>query len=385
MIKALSGLDLEITNLSNSDDTKYLEKALAQIRSAEPGTIDVGHAGTDMRFLTGFLAIQNNTVELTGSERMQQRPIGELVDVLNALGANIKYKNINGYPPLLIEGKKISGGKAAIKGDISSQFISSLLLVAPYFANGLELTLTGKIVSVPYIKMTIALMEEFGVKVEWNENTITVLPGGYFYDKKNYEVESDWSAASYYYSMVALSEIGTELSLNSLFKNSLQADSVCDTVYKNFGIQTEYHENGITIKKTQTENENDFECDFMDCPDIAQTVACTCVGLKKPFFFTGLQTLKVKETNRILALKNEFEKLGFEISVTGDSIKFENKSTGSLKNETIISTYNDHRMAMGFTPLCLVIGEMEIENAEVVSKSYPMFWEDLKAIGFIIK
>jgi 3-phosphoshikimate 1-carboxyvinyltransferase len=383
MIKALSGLAFEIDHVSDSDDTKHLQEALGFIRKSNSGTIDVGHAGTDMRFLTAFLAMQPGSYELTGSERMQQRPIKELVDVLKNLGADITYKNKEGYPPLVIKGKKITGGKAGISGNVSSQFISSLLLVAPYFTNGLELTITGYIVSVPYIQMTVELMKTFGADVTWDENCISVKPASYTYHKNNFRVESDWSAASYYYSIVALSPLNTSLTLSGLYENSLQADVFCDYLYKNLGVETRYLNHKVIITKTKLHTVNTV-CSFSNCPDIAQTFACTCVGLNSTCGLTDLHTLKIKETDRIAALKTELEKFGVEISAYEHSINYQ-AGEKTVPGKTVeIATYNDHRMAMSFAPLCLLNGELIIKDAEVVSKSYPDFWTDLKSIGFII-
>lgn len=385
MIKALSGLAFEMDNVSDSDDTQHLEKALQFVRQNNSGTIDVGHAGTDMRFLTTFLAIQDGSYELTGSERMQQRPIKELADVLTGLGADIAYKKETGYPPLLINGKKIAGGKASISGKVSSQFISSLLLVAPYFSNGLELTISGDMVSRPYVHMTVELMKVFGADISWNENTIIVKPAPYAYAKHKFSIESDWSAASYYYSIIALSPLKTTLTLSSLYKNSLQADAVCHALYRNLGVETQYSGNAITITKTQLPGHAVFEYDFINCPDIAQTLACTCAGLSRAFVFTGLQTLKVKETDRIAALKNELEKFGLEIITTGNSIECLHPKRTDADKAIEVSTYNDHRMAMSFAALCLVNNALVVKDAEVVSKSYPQYWNDLKSIGFMIK
>lgn len=378
IMKALSGLNFEIQNISDSDDTKHLQEALNHYKNSK--LIDVGHAGTDMRFLTVFLSLKNGSYELTGSERLQQRPVKDLVEVLKILGADITYKNKEGYPPLLINGKQLNGGQVEISGSVSSQFITALLLVAPYFINGLELTITSELVSKPYVNMTIELMKEFGAMVVWEENKISVQPVPYSYSKKEFIVESDWSAASYYYSMVALSEISTSLHINGLFQKSLQADSVCPEIYKNLGVNTSYSNNQITITKSNTISKSILEYNFVECPDIAQTVVCTCVGLRIPFNFIGLQTLKVKETDRIIALKNEFMKLRTELHVTDNSIQW--NGNNNINNLTAsISTYNDHRMAMSFAPLSLLLNELEIEDANVVSKSYPLFWEHLKQIG----
>lgn len=378
IIKALSGLDFEIKNISDSDDTKHLQEALEYYKSFK--VIDVGHAGTDMRFLTAFLSLKNGNYELTGSDRLQQRPVKDLVEVLQTLGADISYKNNVGYPPLLIKGKQLSGGKVEISGSVSSQFITALLLVAPYFTNGLELTIIGDLVSKPYVNMTVELMKEFGASVIWNNNKITVHPVPYTYLKKEVTVESDWSAASYYYSIVALSDVNTSLRINGLFHNSLQADSVCSEIYKNFGVTTFYSENEITITKSTTVSKSELEYNFIECPDIAQTVVCTSVGSQISFTFTGLQTLKVKETDRIIALKNEFLKFGIELMVSDNSIQWNGEN--SLNNATVsIATYNDHRMAMSFATLSVLLDELVIEEANVVSKSYPLFWEHLKFIG----
>lgn len=379
IIKALSGLDFDIENLSDSDDTRHLNDALESYR--HNSLIDVGHAGTDMRFLTAFLSLKNGNYELTGSERLQQRPIKDLVDVLKSLGADINYKNKEGYPPLYIIGKKLSGGKVEINGNVSSQFISALLLVAPYFANGLEIRIKTELVSKPYVNMTIEIMKEFGASVEWRENVIKVYPTPYSYDKKSYMIESDWSAASYYYSLVALSSVGTKLIIKSLFEKSLQADSACASIYNDFGVSTNYEGNLIVISKTKKHSDKKLTLDFIECPDIAQTVVCSCIGLKMPFIFKGLQTLKVKETDRIVALQNESKKFGIDLSVTTNSIEWDGET--SIRNEIpdSIATYNDHRMAMSFAPLSLLVHNITVEHAEVVSKSYPEFWQHLNSIG----
>lgn len=379
IIKALSGLDFLIQNLSDSDDTKHLKEALEKYTSIN--LIDVGHAGTDMRFLTAFLSIKKGEYELTGSERLQQRPIKDLVDVLRTLGADIIYKNNEGFPPLQIKGNQLQGGEVEISGKVSSQFITALLLIAPYLKNGLELTIKDELVSKPYVHMTIELMKEFGASVVWKDNKIIVEPIPYTYHKKEFIVESDWSATSYYYSMVALSEINTQLTIRGLFENSLQADAVCQVIYKNLGVQTTFNENEITISKKSETNSLLLELDFIQCPDIAQTLVCTCIGLNVPFKFTGLQTLKVKETDRITALQNELKKFDCAIEITDNSIQWNGNQSSNKLVLNSVSTYNDHRMAMSFTPFCLLYENIIIENAEVVSKSYPLFWEHLKSIG----
>lgn len=378
IIKALSGIDFSIQNLSDSDDTKHLKEALENYPTHS--IINVGHAGTDMRFLTAFLALKNGDCELTGSERLQQRPIKDLVDVLRIFGADIQYKKNEGFPPLQIKGKQLQGGEVEISGKISSQFITAILLVAPYFIDGLELTIKDELVSKPYVHMTIELMKEFGASVTWKDNKVVVEPIPYTYHKKEFIVESDWSAASYYYSMVALSKIGTQLSIKGLFENSLQADDVCSNIYKNFGVKTIFNNDGIIISKNSDLNTSILELDFIQCPDIAQTLVCSCIGLNIPFKFTGLQTLKVKETDRIVALKNELNKFGYIIETTDSSIQWTATNSDAIDNLSV-ATYNDHRMAMSFAPLCLLQENIVIENAEVVSKSYPLFWEHLNSIG----
>lgn len=378
VIKALSDLDFSIQNLSDSDDTTHLKEALENYSTKS--IINVGHAGTDMRFLTAFLSLKNGEYELTGSERLQQRPIKDLVDTLIILGGDITYKNKEGFPPLQIKGKQLFGGAVEISGKVSSQFITALLLIAPYLKNGLELIIKDELVSKPYVHMTIELMKEFGASVTWNDNKIMVSPIPYTYHKKEFIVESDWSAASYYYSMVALSKIGTQLTIKSLFKNSLQADAACDNIYKNFGVETNFSDNEITISKIREASSLELKLDFIQCPDIAQTVVCTCIGLNVLFHFTGLQTLKVKETDRIVALQNELKKFGYVMETTDNAIQWMNQKV--IANDNLsIATYNDHRMAMCFAPLCLLHENIIIENAEVVSKSYPLFWKHLKTIG----
>ena len=379
IIKALSGLDFSIRNLSDSDDTTHLKEALENY--SHNSIINVGHAGTDMRFLTTFLALKNGDYELTGSERLQQRPIKDLVDVLRNLGADITYKKNEGFPPLQIKGKQLEGGSVEISGKVSSQFITSLLLVAPYLKNGLVLTIKDELVSRPYVEMTIALMKKFGANVIWSDNKIIITPVAYSYDKKEFVVESDWSAASYYYSIVAFSQINTQLTLNGLFEDSCQADAVCANLYQWFGVSTEFLLDKVVITKSVKHNSKDIlKFNFIECPDIAQTLTCTCIGLNASFKFTGLQTLKVKETDRIVALQNELKKFGYTIETTDNSIEWKGEKLNH-SDSLSIATYNDHRMAMSFAPLCLLYENILIENAEVVSKSYPLFWDHLKSIG----
>jgi 3-phosphoshikimate 1-carboxyvinyltransferase len=379
IIKALSGLDFLIQNLSDSDDTMYLQTALTTYKQS--GLIDAGHGGTDMRFLTAFLSLQNGNFELTGSERLQHRPVKDLVDVLKELGADIFYKGEEGFPPLIIKGETLNGGRVDISGKVSSQFITALLLVAPYFKEGLHLNLIDEPVSKPYIEMTISIMKEFGAEVSWLGNHIMVAATPYFYSKEEYRIESDWSAASYYYSLLALSRLHTKISLSGLFKESTQADSICTKIFPKFGVTTEYHDNHIFLIKSGNHETGLLELNFMECPDIAQTLVITCIGLQTPFRFSGLQTLKVKETDRILALQQEARKLGIELETTENTIHWIKTESIKCDRPLVISTYKDHRMAMSFAPLCLQINDLCIEDPEVVSKSYPLFWTHLSQTG----
>jgi 3-phosphoshikimate 1-carboxyvinyltransferase len=385
LLKALYP-NLNIENTSNSDDSEVMQKALAVTHHPSPITdvIDVHHAGTAMRFLTAFFAIQEGKeVVLTGSSRMKERPIKILVDALNQLGAEITYEEKEGFPPIKIIGKKLTQNKVSLPANVSSQYISALLLIAPKLENGLELTLEGEITSVPYIKMTLALLNEIGVETSFENNTIKVAYCPLPIIHHPIIVESDWSSASYWYSIVALSEIGTQIKLSSYKENSLQGDSALVNIYQDFGVETIFNEdNSIVITKTQNHQLSIINYQLNNCPDIAQTIAVTCFGLGMGCHLTGLHTLKIKETDRLEALKTELTKLGAKVSVTNDSLTLENSI--SINENIVIATCQDHRMAMAFAPLALKV-PMQINEAEVVSKSYPDFWEDLKKVGFSIK
>ena len=377
--------NLVLENTSNSDDSEVMQKALVFTHHPSPitQTIDVHHAGTAMRFLTAFFAIQEgNEVILTGSSRMKERPIQILVEALNRLGAEITYEENDGYPPIRIKGKKISNNKVSLPANVSSQYISALLLIAPKLDNGLELTLEGEITSIPYIKMTLALLNEIGVKTSFVGNKIAVSHAELVPASKLI-VESDWSSASYWYSIVALSEIGTQISLSSYKENSLQGDSALVEIYKDFGVETTFNnDNSITISKVKNCQLSIINYQLNNSPDIAQTIAVTCFGLGIGCNLTGLHTLKIKETDRLEALKTELTKLGAEISVTNDSLHL--KLSSVMKENISIDTYQDHRMAMAFAPLALKV-PIVIKDTEVVSKSYPDFWEDLKVIGIVFE
>ncbi len=369
---------LHIENISNSDDSQLMTKALASTSNV----IDIHHAGTAMRFLTAFFATQSGrTIELTGSQRMKERPIKILVDALNQLGAKISYKENEGYPPLIIQGQKLTKHQVNLKANVSSQYISALLLIASTLENGIELQLEGKITSVPYINMTLSLLKQIGVETAFVENIITVKPlKKTIEDSTSLVVESDWSSASYYYSIVALSAIGTEIELSSYKQDSLQGDSSLAELYKAFGVETHFNTNAVTLKKVKIVNANTvINFDLANSPDIAQTISVTAFALGLECNLTGLHTLKIKETDRLEALKAEIEKLSGNVRITNESLHLAVSNT--IKEHISIATYNDHRMAMAFAPLALRV-PIVIEDSGVVSKSYPTFWEDLKTLGF---
>ena len=372
--------NLILENTSNSDDSEVMTKAL----QSSDTIIDIHHAGTAMRFLTAYFSIQENReVVLTGSTRMKERPIKILVNALRQLGAEITYEENEGFPPIRIKGKKVTKSKVSLSANVSSQYISALLLIAPKLENGLELALEGEITSVPYIKMTLSLLNDIGVETVFASNKIIVKPQTINHKPQTLSVESDWSSASYFYSIAALSEIGTEITLSSYKKSSLQGDSVLADIYKNFGVETIFNDNkSITISKINKYNLQPPTYNLNNSPDIAQTIAVTCFGLGIGCHLTGLHTLKIKETDRLLALKNELEKLGAQVSITDESLTL--KISSEINEDIRIKTYQDHRMAMAFAPLALKT-DIIIEEAEVVSKSYQTFWEDLKSIGFQIE
>ena len=366
--------NIEIVNVSNSDDSKLMKNALSSALS----TIDIHHAGTAMRFLTAYFSLQEGKeIVLTGSSRMQERPVKILVDALKDLGADISYLKNEGYPPLKIKGKTINKHQVTLSANVSSQYISALLLIAPRLKKGLELTLVGKITSVPYIKMTLNLLEQIGVKTSFENNQITVLPFNEHTPKKLI-VESDWSSASYFYSIVALSAIGTKIELSAFKEYSLQGDSVLSSIYEEFGVETIFNDTSITLTKVSN-HINHFSYNLSNAPDIAQTIAVTCLGLEINCHLTGLHTLKIKETDRLVALKNEIEKFGTNVHITNDSLTF--SKINPLANNVEVKTYHDHRMAMAFAPLAIKVG-FNVFEANVVTKSYPDFWSDLKNIGF---
>jgi 3-phosphoshikimate 1-carboxyvinyltransferase len=368
--------NVSLSNTSNSDDSEVMQKAL----KGNEELIDIHHAGTAMRFLTAFYAVnEGREVVLTGSARMKERPIKVLVEALEQLGAKITYENEVGYPPIRIKGQKITVSKVNIPANVSSQYISALLLVAPKLENGIELTLVGEITSVPYIKMTLALLNDLDIKTSFEGNVIKVFPKVWV-EAKEMIVESDWSSASYFFSLVALADTAS-ITLNSYKEDSLQGDSALVEIYKQMGVETHFGGNQMTLTKKASFIPIDLNLDLNNTPDIAQTIVVTCLGLGIGCHLTGLHTLKIKETDRLEALKVELTKLGAEISVTNDSLTL--VASNNIKHNVKIATYNDHRMAMAFAPLALKVPVI-IENAEVVSKSYPDFWEDMKKLGFQI-
>ncbi|TXE09785.1 3-phosphoshikimate 1-carboxyvinyltransferase [Seonamhaeicola algicola] len=376
LLKALYPV-FNLENVSNSDDSNLMTNALA----TSSNIVDIHHAGTAMRFLTAYFSIQEGReVTLTGSKRMKERPIKVLVEALKTLGANITYVENEGFPPLKITGKKLTKNKVSLAANVSSQYISALLLIASKLENGLELTLEGEITSVPYIKMTLSLLNQIGIETSFENNVIKVKPTTNSQQATTLTVESDWSSASYYFSIVAISAIGTEITLSAYKKSSLQGDSALVDIYRHFGVETSFGENTITLKKVRL-NVAPLELDLKNAPDIAQTIAVTCFLLGVACNLSGLHTLKIKETDRLVALKTEIEKLGGNVEITNKSLHL--KAATSINEMVSIATYNDHRMAMAFAPVALK-APVVIEDAMVVSKSYPTFWEDLKTIGFKI-
>ncbi len=370
--------NLILENSSSSDDSQVMIKAL---KSAE-NLIDIHHAGTAMRFLTAYFSLQEGQeVTLTGSSRMKERPIKILVTALQQLGATIEYVENEGFPPIKITGKKITKDNVSLQANVSSQYISALLLIAPKLENGLTVNLIGEITSVPYIKMTLALLNEIGVATSFEGNIITVKPLDKIVDAKTIVVESDWSSASYFYSIIALSSIGTEIKLSSYKQNSLQGDAVVVKIYQHFGVETLFEANYIILRKVKKHIEQPLIQNLNNAPDIAQTIAVTCFGLGIQCQLSGLHTLKIKETDRLQALKIELTKLGATVSISDNSLEM--KKSQSINDQIVIKTYQDHRMAMAFAPLALKTN-LIIENAAVVSKSYVSFWEDLKTLGFKI-
>ena len=405
-----------LENLSDCDDTTVMLRALASLekrnaRKEEQGTrreeggtrseeggarceeivIDVGAAGTAMRFLTAFLAVSEGVFVLTGTERMKQRPIGVLVDALRQLGAEIDYLGEDGFPPLRIVGKPLNDGTVEMSGEVSSQYVSALLMIALTLRNGLEIKMIGDVVSRPYIDLTLWMMREFGADADWtSDDTISVKSGAY--RQRSYRVENDWTAASYWYEMVALTaDENAEIRLSGLSEDSKQGDAVVRDIFLMLGVETEFR--GVRSEECEVRNEavlrkNNrvaprFDYDFVNSPDLVQTVAVTCVAKGIPFHFRGLQSLKIKETDRLAALVSELRKLGFAIRVeNGSELVWDGEHCEPTFDP--IDTHDDHRMALSFAPLALVFPDLKIRNPQVVTKSYPNFWEELLRAKFIV-
>ena len=369
--------EVEIKNLSESDDTMALQKALA----TKEGTVDIHHAGTAMRFLTAYFASREGMdILLTGSERMQERPVKLLVDALRSLGADIEYEANEGFPPLRIKGKSLQQHKVVLKANVSSQYISALMLIAPSLPNGLDINLAGQITSAPYINMTLALLKKAGIEGKFEAQRIIIQPKAKL-EPVVFTVESDWSSASYFFSLAALSS-GADLSLSSYKNISNQGDAVVAKIYEQLGVHTEYSQDSIRLTKVSVKKPKSLNLNLSDSPDIAQTNVVTCFGLGISCELKGLHTLKIKETDRLEALKSELQKLGAKVEVTSDTLRL--KARTEIRENVRIETYNDHRMAMAFAPLALLV-PLEIADAGVVSKSYPKFWEDLTALGIVSK
>ena len=369
---------ITIENISNSDDARAMQQGLG----SSGGVVDIHHAGTAMRFLTAYFASREGAeVVLTGSARMKERPIHVLVEALRSMGANISYLETEGCPPLRIKGVALKESRVTLPADVSSQYISALLLIAPSLPGGLRLHLKGNITSVPYIQMTLGLLSRLGIQNSFTGNTVEVLPKQKL-SPITLTVESDWSSASYYYSLMALSAIGSSVRLSAFREDSLQGDSVLPEIFKKLGVATEFAEGGIYLSHRQAAETDRFQLNMVKCPDLAQTLAVCCFGLGIGCDLDGLHTLKIKETDRLEAMKSELTKLGAEISVTTHSLHLEPATT--IVEGQQIETFNDHRMAMAFAPLALKT-RLIIADAGVVSKSYPGFWEDMESLGLHLR
>ena len=379
LLNAMSQCPQLLRNLSDCDDTNVMIRALQTGQSA----IDIQAAGTAMRFLTAYLAGKDGEWTITGTERMRNRPIKILVDALNALGAQIAYMDKEGFPPLKICGRSLQGGEISLDGGVSSQYISALLMLAPLMVNGLQLHLTGQIISRPYLQLTLRLMKEFGVTVFEQGQTLTIAPQSY--TPVPFTVESDWSAASYWYEIVAMSD-DAEVALTGLTPNSLQGDAGIVELFAQLGVKTVFTANGVVIRRKERSINAPFEYDFTDMPDMAQTFAVTCAMLDIPFCFSGLQSLKIKETDRLSALRKELSALGYLLSEQNDNMLRWNGERINPTPSPVIRTYEDHRMAMAFAPVAIQCADgIRIADIEVVSKSYPHFWDDLRNADFSIE
>ena len=373
IIQALSA-EGKITNLSDAEDTVVLQKLLREM----PSVFDVGHAGTAFRFLTAFLSITKGEYILTGSDRMKQRPIAPLVDALRVLGANIQYLEQEGFPPLQIVGQELVGGTVEIESSTSSQFISALMLIAPNLKNGLEIVLAGDVVSKPYIEMTASLMKRCNARIDFTGNRIIMPPSNYIFSP--IEVEYDWSAAGFWYELVAISKT-PHLLLSGLKPESIQGDSRVVKLFELFGVQSNFDSAGLHLSYSSTEKKSPRLLDFKETPDLVQPFFAMIAAKNFPMVLTGTRNLQFKETDRLQAMKNELKKFGAEIDIATDSVLLLKGMGVGLNTSITIKTYNDHRMAMAFAPLAL-LANLEIENPEVVEKSYPNYWIEMEKLGF---
>lgn len=382
IISALAGgRKLSPTNVSVCDDTFVMQRALGDLTAS---SYDIMAAGTAMRFLTAFMAVSKGERELTGSERMRHRPISVLVDALRRLGADIDYAQEEGYPPLKIRGRQLAGGDLWLPGDVSSQYVSALLMIGPVLERGLRLTLTEGVASRPYIDMTLSLMRSYGAEAAWeDERSIRIEPTGY--RPTLYNIENDWSAASYWYEMVALSaDPAASIELPGLHAESTQGDQAVSELFRALGVRTDYTNEGVRLSKCERQRETVYERDLLEQPDLAQTIVVTCCLLGQAFRLSGLQSLRIKETDRIAALETELAKWGYRVehdadcTLSSDARRREGKAAA-------IDTYEDHRMAMAFAPGALRLSDVRINHPEVVSKSYPDYWQHLRQVGFVIK
>lgn len=378
LMNALSKNPQRIFNLSESDDTQALKSAL----DSNKPEINIGAAGTSMRFLTAYLAQLPGEYLLTGSKRMENRPIGVLVDALREIGADIHYINKECFPPLKIRGKELTGGTVRLQGDVSSQYISAMMMIAPCTKQGMTIVPEGELISEPYIRMTESLMKQFGIAIIRKGNTFRIEPQTYH--TAPVTIERDWSAASYMYEIIALSSPGSTLTLSELAQESLQGDAKVASLFERLGVRSDFRDFTVRLTKT-SEKQSSFSYDFTNEPDLAQTFIVTCCLLEIPFRFSGLQSLRIKETDRIVAMQKEMEKLGYLLKLeTGPVLTWDGKRCAKEENP-VISTYEDHRMAMAFAPAALQTGIIRIADPEVVNKSYPAFWDDLKSLGFRIE
>ncbi len=381
IIRALCGQDFAIENLSNAKDTTTLAELLAKV--ADGAELDAGAAGTTFRFLTAFLAFQEGSQILTGSQRMKQRPIKVLVDALRLLGADITYLEKEGYPPLKINKANYNGiDEIELPADVSSQYISALMLVAPYLSQGLKIKLKGEVVSLPYLLMTKNLVSHFGGGISYKDSCFTIQPS--IYTARDFQVEGDWSAASYYYAIVAFEKPGYQIQLKGVGADSLQGDKAMVEIGEHFGVKTSFNGQLATLRKTHHEVNNNFDFDFVLCPDLAQTVSVMMAGLGVSGKLTGLKTLRIKETDRIDALRIELDKTRVVIDDHNQEDLFTQVGKSNLIDTPEFDTYEDHRMAMSFASLA-IFGEIQINEPDVVKKSYPEFWNDLRSIGFNVR